>query len=130
MLNKITALTDLIATLADRPVMTSTQLKQYFDSQPNQIKAAFNTLIDALMSSTTGDSGAHSIGSATISGVSGATVWAQLTDLKAQITAVSVGTLPDGSIAPVKLSFDPATQAETDAMNLNNKRIITQGGML
>ncbi|KIL35869.1 hypothetical protein SD71_10790 [Cohnella kolymensis] len=130
MLNKITALSDLIATLADRPVMTSAQLKGYFDSQPDQIKVAFNALIDSLMSSTSGDSGAHSIGSATISGVSGATVWAQLTDLKAQIAAVSVGTLPDGSITPAKLSFDPATQAEMDAMNLNNKRILSMGGML
>lgn len=126
MLTKITALTNLITTLADRPTMTPAELKQYFDSQPEQIRVAFNTLIDALGSTTTGDSGAHSIGSASITGVTGVTVWAQLSDLKNQLNQTLLGQIGDGTITIPKLAFDPATQAELNNVN----RMISMGGMI
>lgn len=126
MLTKITALTNLIETLADRPTMSAAELKQYFDSQPEQIRVAFNALIDSLGSSTTGDSGAHNIGSAVITGVTGATVYDQLASLKQLLDLTVTGQIPDGSVTPSKLSFDPATQAELD----QTKRLISMGGMV
>jgi len=78
-----------------------------------------------LQSTTPGSSGAEKIGSAPIYGVSGTTVYAQLVDLKAQVNDVVSGVIPDGSITPEKLSFDPATQAELDAHAADNVRHIT-----
>lgn len=56
-----------------------------------------------LNATTTGASGAHLIGSATITGVTGTTVYAQLANLKTQIDGVAAGGIPDGSVTPAKL---------------------------
>lgn len=39
-----------------------------------------------------------------------------------EVQGIVLGQVPDGTITPVKLSFDPATQAELDAVsnNVNN----------
>lgn len=69
-----------------------------------------------LQSTTTSTSGANKIGSATISGVTGATVYDQLVNLKSQISDVVLGQIPDGTLTEAKLSFAVATQAELDVV--------------
>lgn len=104
---KITAFTKDVADLADKPNqsgMTAAQVKAQFDAAPNELRVAVNELIDLLLAATTGDSGAHNIGSAAIDGVSGSTVHAQLASLKELINAAAIGDIPDGSITPAKLA--------------------------
>lgn len=47
-LTKIDRLTSPISALEDQPNMTASELKNYFDSSPEQIRVAFNKLIDDL----------------------------------------------------------------------------------
>jgi hypothetical protein len=98
--DKVTALTFQHKLMPDRPntLFSSAQLKAAFDSQAEQLQAGLNGLIDDLLSALDGDSGADNIGSATILGVSGNTVRAQLIDLKAQIQAIIGNSVPAGSI--------------------------------
>lgn len=114
---KITAFQKLIAALADHPnaTMSASELKSYFDSSPEELRQAINTLIDNLFSTVPGNSGAENIGSAPITGVTGSTVYAQITDLKSQLTNIILGQIPDGTITEAKLAFNIATQAEMDA---------------
>lgn len=78
---------------------------------------AIETTINKLTQSTEdGDSGAHNVKCATISGVDGTTVYAKLVALKALIDALVVGAIPIGSISEAMLSFAVATQAELDAL--------------
>ena len=84
--------------------LTDAQLKAKYDEAVNTIKTYVNsTLLPALESTTGGNSGTENLGSATITGVSGATAYAQLVDLKNQLDSVVVGTIPDKSLAPIKL---------------------------
>lgn len=48
--NKITAWTNPIVNEADRPQRSAAEMKSIFDSNSNQLKEAFNALIDALIS--------------------------------------------------------------------------------
>lgn len=103
----------IVAALADLPNATSgltaAQLKAKFDEGGTALKTYINgTLIPALEAITAGASGAHQIGSAPITGVTGATVYAQLVALKAVIDAAIVGQIPDGTLAYVK--WDTATK--------------------
>jgi hypothetical protein len=65
-------------------IMSAAQIKSSFDSQANELKTTLNKLIVDLGSTTASNGGSRNIGSETISGVAGLTVYAQLTDLKAQ----------------------------------------------
>ena len=79
------------------------QVQDVFD----QITAYLNAEFKAkLIATTTDASGAHQVGSATISGVSGATVYAQLATLKTLIDGVALGDIPDGSLTNTKLATD------------------------
>lgn len=78
---KITSWTLPVSSLDDKPKMTAAALKAAFDSNANQLKPAFNALIDDL----TGAGGAGNIGAGAINGVSGTTVQAMLEALKALI---------------------------------------------
>jgi hypothetical protein len=109
---KITAFTDLISALADKPSSgfgTTALLKQWFDKSPEELRVSLNGLIDDLAATAAGVSGADNIGSAAISGVSGATVYAQLVSLKAVIdAATAVGAiitaqLADGAVNSAKI---------------------------
>lgn len=75
----------------------------------------------ALLSTTAGSSGADLIKSSPISGVKGSTIREILQDLKYQINAAVVGTIPNGSITKEKLAFSIATDdtqiTVTDANN-------------
>lgn len=94
-----------IADLPDRPGqagINANALKSAFDDVTINILAPrINAILDALAATESGNSGAQNIGSQTIAGVPGTTVFAQLSALKALIdnlTAVAVGNIPLDSI--------------------------------
>lgn len=97
-----------ISDLPDKPNatagLTADQLKEYFDSSPEELRVAFNTAMALLESITPGASGSESIGSATIPGISGNTVYAQIANLLAIAQAAQAGTIIAGSIDDTKLS--------------------------
>lgn len=194
-LDKLNAFTKKVQDLADKPnsTMTAAEVKAQFDAAPNELRLAFNQLIDDLQSVVDGDSGADNVKVTAIAGLTGTTVQTLLEALKAlvdtksnsldvylktaldngqldnryftetelingqldtryytetelgsavdatsgadkigatpistspatvqgilewlksQIDATVLGQIPDGTITPVKLSFDPATQVE------------------
>lgn len=95
----------------DRPntLYTTQQFKILLDTQAEQLQAGLNGLIDNILSALTGDSGAHNVGSATITGVAGNTVYAQLTDLKVQIQAIVGGSIPPGSVTTAMIQDGAVT---------------------
>jgi hypothetical protein len=80
--NKLASFAKDVSDLADQPALTPAQLKAQFDAAPNELLQYYNSLVDALKKTTSGDSGAENIGSANIPYVTGATVYAQLVFLK------------------------------------------------
>jgi hypothetical protein len=72
--------------------------------------------VDDLTSTTPGSSGAEQIGSASISGVSGTTVYAQLSDIKTQLTAGT--TFNTFSKIAVSGQSDVDADSKTDTLNL------------
>lgn len=105
---KIAVFAKDVSDLADKPNqgggMTAAQVKAQFDAAPEELRVAYNGLIDLLLGVAAGDSGAHNIGSASIDGVTGATIYEQLVSLKQSVNDAVVGTIPDGSITPIKLA--------------------------
>ncbi|AKQ07437.1 tail fiber protein [Bacillus phage Pavlov] len=94
-LGKINGFTKRVGDLPDVPQMSSAELKNYFDSSPDEIKTAFNALIDALQSTASGNSGASNIKLETISGLTAADVQAaikSLSDNKTNKTGDHAGT--------------------------------------
>lgn len=99
------------SSLPDRPKeagMTATQVKTTLDYIGKTMIALgnFNDLIDALLATTTGDSGAANIGSEAISGVTGATVRAQLINLKTQLDNAIIGEFSPSGITNDMLATD------------------------
>lgn len=80
---RLEGFTKLIADLPDHPNenMTSTELKQYWDSSPEELRIALNVLIDELES----QDGAKSIGVTTIQGLTGDKLQDLLASLKSYI---------------------------------------------
>lgn len=115
-LDKLNAFTKKVQDLADKPnsTMSAAEVKAQFDAAPNELRLAFNQLIDDLGSVVDGDSGADNIGATPI-GTSPATIQGILEWLKTQMDSTILGQIPDGTVTPVKLSFDPATQEELQA---------------
>jgi hypothetical protein len=85
-------------------VYNSTQIKAFFDSQATELKTNHNGVITVLGQTTAGDSGAENIGSATIVGVTGSTVYAQMANIYSQLINIVLGQIPDGSLTDTKLS--------------------------
>lgn len=123
-LQKLTAFTKKVADLADKPnaTMTAAEVKAQFDAAPDEVRQYLNQLIDALQSTTDGDSGADNIKATPIAGLTGDTVQAILESLKAlddsnraylqsQINGVVLGQIPDGTITQEKLAFTIASTA-------------------
>lgn len=99
----------VIAALDDEPNdiggLTADQLKAKFDQAPLAVQVYLNNvLLPKLESIIDGDSAAESLGSATITGVSGHTIHAQLSDLKNQIVAMVAGAIPADSLTDALLS--------------------------
>ncbi|NNU85342.1 hypothetical protein ETC05_16515 [Geobacillus sp. BMUD] len=62
-----------------------------------------------------GSGGASKIGISPISGLTASNVQQALESVNNKINQTALGQIPDGSITPQKLAFDPATQAELEA---------------
>lgn len=96
-----------IQTQPDEPVISAATLKALFDKAGEDIVAYINsTLLVALEENTLGSSGAESLGCAAIAGVTGTKVRAILVDLKDQIDAIVLGSIPDASITAAKMDAD------------------------
>lgn len=133
-LDKLLSFTKKVQDLADKPnaTMTAAQVKAQFDAAPDELRLAFNALIDDLSSVVDGDSGADNVGATTIVGLTGGSVQSLLEALKTlddsnfsnlqnQINGVVLGQVPDGSITKPKLS--PSLQTSIDAIATNTTNI-------
>ena len=111
-----------ISVLPNKPLISPTALKAAFDKYGADDKPFVNSLIDELESITPGSSGAENMGSAPISGVTGTTVHAQLSDLKAQNvntmfltgdqTAAGIKTFSSSPVVPVPTLDGQASNKE------------------
>lgn len=81
-------------------------VKNVFDKLPEVIANKFNALIDNLMSTIDGSSGADNIGVTTISGVTGNTAQTVLEGLKTVIDNAVLGQIPDNTLTDAKLGSD------------------------
>lgn len=108
-LDKLLNFTKDVGDLSDKPngTLTPAELKAWFDAAPNELRLAFNQLIDDLSSVVDGDSGADNIAVTAIAGLTGASVQVVLEALKTQIDSTVLGQIPDGIITDVKLSDGP-----------------------
>ena len=97
---KITALEHPISALADRPPMSAEALKAYFDGNPQQLCTEHNALVEALQASTA----ASQIGFQSHSGIAAQNIQEALTEVQHQISGVSAGAIPDGTISLEKLN--------------------------
>jgi len=117
MLNKITAFTKTHQMLDQRPSavngLTYSQLQQWWDSSPEELRVALNSLVDALSATT----GASEIG-ATVAGLSGSTVQALLESL----STLMVKSTGDQTIAGTKtFSASPVVPTPTAANQATTK---------
>ena len=99
---KITQFTHRITELPDQPNLQPLELKQYFDSSPEELRQAHNGLCDALSAATA----ASDIGFAQTAGVPADTVQDAIENVQAQVTAAIIGSIPSGSIDSDKLAQD------------------------
>lgn len=104
--------------------MTSDQVKANFDSRAEELKDKVNALIDDLMATTNGDSGAHNIGVQPIEGLTGNNLYEVLQSIKNSISSVALGTIPDNSITNSKLVTDIRI-GSLATLNTTNKSNIT-----
>ena len=84
--DKIVSFVSTISDLPDQPNaidgMTAIEVKAMFDQNPEALRSSLGGLIDNLLSTTSGDSGADNIGITTISGISGSTVQSVMSGIK------------------------------------------------
>jgi hypothetical protein len=98
------------------------------DSQAEELKLSLNTLMDEL-EKTTATSGAEQIGSAAITGVTGTTIQAKLSALKALIDAlpldntISTAKLVDLAVTTAKLADLAVTSAKLGASAVTETKI-------
>lgn len=124
-----------VSDLPDKPnsIYTAAELKEYFDSAPTQVKNGLNNLVDSLLSTTVGDSGADNLGIQPIEGIEGTKIPDMLKALRdidednynsllVQLQGLTLGQIPIGSITEDRLAFDPATQPEFN-VHLQNEEI-------
>lgn len=108
-ITKLNSFTQKVADLADKPQLTSADFKAKFDAAPDELRLKVNSNVDALLSTTEGDSGANNIGATALNTKSGTTVQAQLEYLQTEVNNVVLGQIPDGSLTSVKLANGSVT---------------------
>jgi hypothetical protein len=122
MIDKLTTNLNNVQALDDEPNdvtgLLPEQVKAVFDKAPNDIKTYINGLVDILNSVTLGSSGSENISSAPIAGITGNTVYAQISQLLSVAQQAQAGTMLPGIITDVMLSNDPgmAKSQLTDIM--------------
>ena len=95
----ISALEHPISALDDRPALAADDRKAYFDADPQQLCEAHNTLVSAL----TAPEGASGVGFLASDTISANTVQDALENVHKQMTGLTLGSVPDGSINSDKL---------------------------
>ena len=92
---------------SDLLTVSAANKKLAFDALATRVGERLNGVIDRLIAITADNSGADNIGSAPIDGVTGETIHAQLVDIKSQLTDITLGLIPDGTLTKAKFSdFD------------------------
>lgn len=87
-------------------IKTSAEIKSAFDSRSEQVRVAFNALIDNLLSVANGDDGTHNIGIQPIEGLPGATLYDVIISIRDALNNVSMGGIPNNSLTDAKLGTD------------------------
>lgn len=138
----ISAFTKTHSALPDRPSMTAADLKAWYDSSPNELKAVHNGLVNDLVATTDGASGADQVGAGPLfaGDVSApATVMGKLkylwTELLARVAAVQsqlsgivLGQIPNGTITEVKLDVTLQSTIGSKALYKNGSGTFSSGG--
>lgn len=96
----ISSLEHPITALADRPALSAEDLKAYFDANPMQLMQAHNALAQLL----TDTAGAKNIGFSSTAGVTADNVQQAIEQVQQQLSNLSLGSVPDGSITAAKLA--------------------------
>ena len=104
--NKLTSFTKKIIDLIDQPNMQPNELKAYFDSSPEEVRQAHNSLCDALTTATSAATAAANLGFQTTAGVPADNVQDAIEDVQAQLTDAVLGNIPSGSVTGDKLAQD------------------------
>lgn len=103
---KIGSWTNPVVNEADQPQRTAAEMKAIFDSNSNQIKTAFNAVVDELV----GEGGAGNVGNGAIGEIPAGTVAAQLAAL-----LNTLGRYPSSSdIKGIRLSADNKIEVTLD----------------
>jgi hypothetical protein len=89
MFEKLNSFTKDVSDLADHPIIDPVVMKAQFDAAPNEVREYLNKLIDVLLRTTAGDSGAKNIGATNITGLTGTDVQTILEDLTTKTYAAT-----------------------------------------
>lgn len=109
-----TVSTTNISDLPNQPLISATALKAKFDKYGADDKPYINdTLLPELESTANGNSGAGNIGSATITGVTGNTIWAQLSNIASQLLNNYLSKTNSVAYTPTQ-PYHPATKKYSD----------------
>lgn len=130
-----------ISTLSDTPNtldgLSGSALRARFDLTGSDLKNYINTsLVTILNSINSGSSGAENIGSATITGITGNTIWSQVNNLNSTLnssTAGSSGAEKIGSASIGSLGttvWNQINTLNTNVTNLNSTKLNLSGGTL
>ena len=99
---KLSTFSKKIVDLADQPNMQPHELKEYFDSSPEELRQSHNGLCDALTAKTA----ATALGFSRTAGVPADTVQAAVENVQQQLDAAVMGNIPSGSVTGDKLAQD------------------------
>ncbi|MFR3786170.1 MAG: hypothetical protein ACLTWR_02565 [Agathobaculum desmolans] len=99
---KLSTFSKKIVDLADQPNMQPHELKEYFDSSPEELRQSHNGLCDALTAKTA----ASALGFSRTAGVPADTVQAAVENVQQQLDAAVMGNIPSGSVTGDKLAQD------------------------
>ena len=91
-----------IIDLPDQPNMQPHELKEYFDSSPEELRQSHNGLCDALTAKTA----ASALGFSRTAGVPADTVQTAVENVQQQLNAAVMGNIPSGSVTGDKLAQD------------------------
>ena len=99
---KLSTFSKKIIDLPDQPNIQPHELKEYFDSSPEELRQSHNGLCDALTAKTA----ATALGFSRTAGVPADTVQAAVENVQQQLDAAVMGNIPSGSVTGDKLAQD------------------------
>ena len=126
--NKLSSFTKKIIDLIDQPNMQPDELKAYFDSSPEEVRQAHNSLCDALTTATSAATAAANLGFQTTAGVPADNVQDAIEDVQAQLTDAVLGNIPSGSVTQDKLAQDVRDHFTTIENSVTTEASARAGG--